>query len=296
LRLLLGQPGRYRAAWASRADKVPPSDISQAAVAKVIVDHLRTHGQIVDDGGAYRAIKDRVNRALSGQTLTPSTLRLFSQAFLFSQEDARLLWSRFLGTTANQVSYVIDDLRLPPANAAAFNPRGYRVVSLWDVHHIGANRMPSRHTTRQIIRATTDGLSRCSIRFDIDALTVAVQEFDTSELYLCPDGLYAIDILLPRVLQCGDEQELNYALYYPAPTSDRQRFQRSALGNVIEEACVEVQFSPQRRPSKVWWAIWQERDGKPALREPVELNPERSSVFKKVLSAAQTIFGFCWDW
>jgi len=283
--------------WVRRADKAPAGDISQVAVAKVIADHLQAIGQLPsDDIGAYRALKDRVNRALSGQALTPSTLRLFAQAFLFSQDDALQLWSYFLGTTHDDAAYLLDDLRLPPRGAAAFRPRGYQVISLAEVHVLGPDGAPNRHTTKQIIRATSDSLTRCPVRFDTDTLAISVPDGSASDLYACPDGMYAIDIIFPHSLHIGEEREVHYTLHYSTRTPDRQRFRRSALHHSIDEASIEVRFSPQCRPSTVWWAIWQQSEESPSLREPVQLSAERNSVVKTVMFAARTIFGFCWDW
>lgn len=295
--MLLAQPGRYRAFWASQADKLSPGEISQAAVARVIAGHLQSNGRLPpEDDRAHRALKDRVYRALNGQALTPSTLRLFAEAFLMSQEDARQLWSCLLGTTPDQTAEIIRTLRLPPADAAAFQPSDYRVVSLHEVHEVGADGAPSKHHTTQKLEASVDGVSRCPVRFDTSTLAVSVSGGDTSAVYKCYDGLYAVDILLPKTLLRGEIYEVSYTLRYQAPTWNDQRFQRSALRIPIDEARIEVHFSPHRRPRKIWWAIWQElrQDSTPTLREPVTL--KGNSVTKKVTSAARTIFGFCWDW
>lgn len=104
--MLLGDRAAYRARWAALVEKTSDDEISQAAVAKVIVEHLREDGQ--DGQTDYRLLKDRVCRALSGRTLTPSMLRLFVEAFRFSQEDTRHLWALFLGARTDEARVLLD--------------------------------------------------------------------------------------------------------------------------------------------------------------------------------------------
>lgn len=101
LRMLLNERESYRARWACLAGKTPPGEISQAAVAKVIVGHL---DKTADGSGQmdFRLWKDRVYRALSGQALTLSTVRVFAEAFAFNEQDKRQLWALLFGTTPDE--------------------------------------------------------------------------------------------------------------------------------------------------------------------------------------------------
>src|SRR5687768_14731231 len=92
LRTLLNECEAYRSQWSCLAGKTPPGEISQAAVAKVIVDHLRKTG-IQASELDYRLLKDRVCRGLSGRALTSSTLQLFMAGFSINDAHAQHLWA-----------------------------------------------------------------------------------------------------------------------------------------------------------------------------------------------------------
>jgi hypothetical protein len=248
----------------------------------------------------HRQLKDRVYRALSGKTITVETLQWFIQAFGLSHDDAKQLWSAFSGADPDQIDHVLTDLATPPNDAAAFRAINAETISLYDEHHLGADGFPTRHFTRQLIRATDDGVSRYPLRFDTATVRIRSNIGSVSELYACGAGLFAADINLPRQLRKGQTIEFAYEIDFSTrdwsssqpPTPE---YRRSAL-RPISDLAVTVRFDQTRVPRRIWWGTWPNLDERtvPSLREPVSLDDH--SVHKELLSAQQTIVGFRWEW
>lgn len=100
---LLNQPpphGRYRELWVGKADKPRKSELSQAAVARVIMEYLTSKGHPISDHRAFRSL---VSRALNGVHLTKETLSLFIDAFAMTEDDAQKLWMLFAGAKPDHV-------------------------------------------------------------------------------------------------------------------------------------------------------------------------------------------------
>jgi hypothetical protein len=281
--MLLNERGTYRSQWARLVGKTSPGEISQAAVAKVIVDHLRTTG---DDTSQldHRLFKDRVYRALSGRALTPSTLGLFVAAFRFSEVDARQLWALFLGAT-------------PDEARAAVEPPGFHVLCLADTHEVNSEGRPQLHTVKQRITATKDGVSRFPLRFDSAAVEIKAFTGTIGDIYRCADGLFAADVVLPKVLMRDEHFDVEYVIEYPADAKDDPEFLRGAEGKHIDSATIVVKFSPSRRPRTVWWMVLSRlMGGRTVFREQVKIDRKTSSVSKTVLSVEDVVIGFRWEW
>lgn len=284
LRVLLSENETYRDRWICLAGKTPPGEISQAAVARVIVDHLRKAG---DEAVRldYRLLKDRVYRALSGRALTRSTLALFAAAFPFSDEDTRYLWALFLGTT-------------PDGARAAFRPPNYHVASLSMIHEVNSEGRPRSRRVRQRITANEDGVSRVPLRFDSSDVAVKISDGDISDTYRCADDLFAVDVLLPKVLNKNESFNLEYVVEYPADANADPEFLRGAIGQYIDSATIEVKFSRANPPSTVWWTVLSNlgSGGRTVLREQVEIDHKKSSVSKTVSSVDDVVIGFRWEY
>ncbi len=284
-----------------QAAKARAGEISQAAVARVIVEYLKIEGTLrVDDDREYRKLKDRVYRALSGRALTPDTLIWFTCAFILSQEDARQLWARFNGGSPDQVDEgFIKRLCIPPKHAAAFGTAGFETVSLTERHSVGPDGLPAEHHTEQRIRATEEWLWRFPVRFTDRISTFEVKRASgrRSEIYRCGEGVYAVDIILPEPLKRGEEATVEYVLTYDPSNPDERRFQRGALHN-MRDVEISVAFDPSRPPGAVWWANWREfgTEATPFVQEPITFDPTAPVVRKKLTSAEQTTVGFCWRW
>jgi hypothetical protein len=283
-----------------QAGKLRAGEISQAAVARVIVDYLKVQGTLdAGDDLEYRKLKDRVYRALAGKAMTPDTLAWFTCAFVLTREDARQVWAGFTGARPDQVDGYVSDLLIPPPQAAAFAPLGFETKSLHETHEIGIDRRPIRHHVKQQIQATEEWGWRYPVRFswkiaDFDVINGSGAK---SELYRCEDNLYAVDIILPRPVRKGETTVIEYELTLDPANPDDGLFQRVALPN-MRDIVIKVCFSPKRSPRTVWWAHWREigSDTPPYLREQIEFDPESPSVQKRLTCAEHTIVGFCWQW
>lgn len=297
LRTLLERPGRYRDRWVRRAEKPRSGQISQAAVARVLAEYLNRYEGKDDDEAAYRHLKDRVHRALSGQALTPDTLEWFTRAFLLTEDDARSLWSRFVGGNPEQTDGIIRRLAPPPTNAAAFEPLRYETVELYETHYVDRDGRPEKHETIQSIRATADGVSRYPLRIDTKA-HVQVEEgvVRASDTYRCDDDIYAIDVMLPHELREGECIDVRYSIFFEDDCAQQSVFRRAAYPP-IENMTVEIKFDTRKIPRSVVWATWRDfsSDSPMLTCEPME--PDDKGVVRKCLrSAKRTVVGFVWNW
>src|ERR1035438_1926072 len=104
LQELLESDPRYRRLWRRRVAR-DHSDLSQAAVAKVIEGYLWDSGERSDDvTDLARQLKDRVSRAFRGDRLSSETLGWFIAAFYMNEGDERRLWAAFAGRDDDTLS------------------------------------------------------------------------------------------------------------------------------------------------------------------------------------------------
>lgn len=89
LRELLERPGKYRAFWETRIARLGKSALNEAAIARVLAEHLWDVGERPDtDVELPRRLRDRVSRALDGSVLSAETLRWFIAAFKIDPRSA----------------------------------------------------------------------------------------------------------------------------------------------------------------------------------------------------------------
>ncbi|MEV0681186.1 hypothetical protein AB0I60_32180 [Actinosynnema sp. NPDC050436] len=291
LRELLNRPGRYRERWVKQVGKARDGEISQAAVARVIVDYVRLRSGATPD---YRTLRSRVHRALAGTSLTADTLALFVGAFSIADRDVRTLWARFAGTGSEEVE-ALRTLAPPPLEAVGFQASKFEVLSSNEIHYVDENGSPMRHSMHQLLVARADGLARFPVQFDTPDIAVTDASHRCSELYRSTSDTYAFDLIFTKPLRHGDEVEISYevALSYVAPQSD---FRRIAV-RPMSDMSIAVHFSSHNLPSRVWWASWRDPspDSEPLTREPVPV--DESKVSKRLsFAASSSIVGFCWTW
>src|SRR6266705_3897639 len=160
---LLVRPGGYRRLWEQYVVRARRGGITQLAVAEVLARHLwsypRGHG---DADVLPHQLKDTVSRALTGKLLSRSTLALFIDAFGFSDQEADRLWQLWEGS--GTVSVLSGPRAVTPRTEeelrAALGPRRHQTLSLHDHVYVGAEGLPARARTLQVIEATADGLDR----------------------------------------------------------------------------------------------------------------------------------------
>jgi hypothetical protein len=184
------------------------------------------------------------------------------------------------------------------AGHGAASPAGHRTVAAHEWHLVGADGLPVRHRTLHVVRALRDGMDRYTLRFDSGEAEVrAVRGVRVVHQRPEPGGLTAVDMLLPRPLDPGETATFEYETTFrwrsvPPPEVRRSMTRR------VERLDMRVEFSPERLPATVHWAVW---DGfAPGARvraaERVELDREHAA--HRFLDAVEEGFtvGFTWTW
>jgi hypothetical protein len=290
---LLAYEPAYRDCWAAYATRRSGAGVNQTAVAQVLAAHQWDSGEVSEGDVALPArLKHVVNRALIGRVLAPSTLRLFTKAFAMSRGDAADLWSRYTGADPARLVVVAhpEDLRTLP-----LQPATYETISCHEFHTIGADGLPSHHRTVHVIRAVAE-VTRYTYRFDTDAVVVAVLRGGTATpMYrTTSDGLYAVDIVLPRRLQPGETASFEYSTLFAYLSPPKSEFRRGAARRAANIE-INVQFHPNRIPKRIWWSIWDgiESD-QPAEEMDVNLEPDLT-VHRYLDAVEGRLVGFRWQ-
>jgi hypothetical protein len=304
LRELLQRPGPYRRQWEQHVVRARPGEITQLAVAEVLARYLWSYPRVPGDADVLpHQLKDTVSRALSGRLLSRSALALFIEAFGLSDQEADRLWRLWEG------SGTISVLSGPRAMAsrteqelhAALGPRRHQTLSLHDHVYVGADGMPARTRTLQVVEAIADGLDRIPYLYDTKALTLEVGQGCTEllgDLYQVTEEVFATYIALARALETGETTTLEYWTtyqYQPDPLDPREREYRRAVMGRLENFDVRVEFHPDKLPSGIWWATWDGLEGGILDQEPVALDRQHS-VHRYLRFIEKTVVGFHWAW
>ncbi|QLQ16930.1 MAG: hypothetical protein HZY73_16155 [Micropruina sp.] len=285
--LLVRSP--YAERWAAHIDRRQPHQIHQSGVCHVLADYLWANGLHTDTSEELaRKLKDRVYRALAGQSLSRATVRWFIEAFEMSPEDAAELVR--LSTAQRGAETILGGLSLSPGTLP---PQRHETVSLSDWHTIGPDGLPESHRTVHVIRAR-EPMDRYPYLFDTDAASVSVMRGGhAGAAYALGNGLFGVDIELPQPLAAGQTHVLEFVTEFWYRTPPPQELRRAATGR-IDNVDLRVQFHHLRLPQQVWWSVWDALDGEPVRSEVVELAPDK--VVRRSLDAIEaTIVGFRWD-
>ena len=298
LRELLLRPGEYRRSWERHSLIARRDEVNFDAVAAVLADHLARHPETpADRDNEPRRHKDKVARALSGKMMSESTLELFIAAFGISRDDAHTV--RALWQGSERVRFLVGARAVPPETAAAFGPTRHRTVSVHEYHFIGADGLPERHETRQVIEAIEDGLDRYPYRFDTDALTVEVGRGCrglVGPLYRVGPGVYAVDIALEERLARQETTTLEYTTTFHYRVAPKPEFRRAAQRR-IEGVNIVVRFHPAKPPSAIWWACWDGIDGEVVADSVLACALDGNLTVQRFVSSVEdTVVGFFWQW
>jgi len=304
LRELLQRPGGYRRLWEQHVIRARSGEITQLAVAEVLARRLWSYPRVPGDVDVLpHQLKDTVSRALSGRLLSRSTLSLFIDAFGFSDAEADRLWRLWEGSGTISVlsgpravtSRTEQELR------AALGPRRHQTLSLHDHVTVGAEGVPVRMRTLQVIEAIADGLDRVPFLYDTKALTLEVGQGCTEltgDLYQVTEDVFVTFISLARALDAGETTTLEYwATYqYPGDSLDphEREYRRAVMGR-LENFDIRVEFHPDKLPAGVWWATWDGLEGGIIQQEPVTLDTQHS-VHRYLRFIEKTVAGFHWSW
>jgi hypothetical protein len=304
LRELLLRPGRVRRTWEQYAERSRRGQVNQLAVAEVLARYLWAHPRRPGDSELLpRQLKDTASRALSGKLLSRSTLGLLMEAFTLPDADQEHLWRLWEGSP--RVRMLSGPRAMNPELvsqvATVFGPPGHHTVALHDHLQIGADGMPVRARTLQVVEATRPGLDRMPYIYDTFALTLEVGQGclpPAEPLARVGDGMYVMSIPLAKVLDAGETLTLEYWTTYRYPAAYAQRGDREyrrAIMRRAENLDIRVEFDAERIPACVWWAVWDGMQGGITEQHRVELDSQHS-VQRYLRVAEQTVVGFHWDW
>lgn len=289
---LLTHEDRYRRQWRAHVQRQSRQGLHRSAVSAVLAAHLWEEGEVAEeDHGLPRRMKDVVSRALSGQLLSAPTLAHFIGAFEMSDVHARQLWAAYEEDRAGPGAPVVPSR--PPGRS--FRRPACHTVQLDEHHVVGADGLPVRHRTRQVIQAL-EPMAHYSCRVDTSAVSVDVARGGVAGPTYATDqpGLFGIDIHFPRMLQPQETRVLEYTTWFEyrdPPPPEFRRGVRRTVGSVA----IQVDFHPDRLPQRVWWAAWERLDAPPVARELVHLD-ETHSVHRFTDEVRDEVIGFLWQW
>lgn len=288
LSALLLQPN-YARRWQEHITRRQSHALHQSAVCQVIADYLWSSGlHPITDEKLPRTLKDRVYRALTGQSLSLGTLRWFIEAFeMTGQDTADLL--RLAEPHGAHATLVAGRSVAP----GTLPPKHHETLRLDEVHKVGPDGLPESHRTVHTIRAVED-LDRYSCVFDTDAASIRVLRGGHSgQPYALDQGLYAVDIILDEPLLAGQTTTVEFHTtfwYRSAPPAELRR----ATSGRIAELSLRVQFHQLRLPISVWWSEWPGIDDAPASSERLSLAADKS-VTRQITDVEHTVVGFRWE-
>ncbi len=307
LRQLLLRPGRFRSIWEQYAERSRPGHINQLAVAEVLARHLWEYPRRSGDADVLpRQLKDTASRALSGKLLSKAALRLFIDAFDLPQFEQDQLWKLWQGAARTRVLSGPRSLRGPARQEleTAIGPAQHRTLSVHDHHYVGADGLPLRTRTLQVVEAITDQVQRIPYLYDTSALSIDLVQGCTglgSRFREVTSGVYATDLLLARTLGYGDTATLEYITTFsyqkvaPAALTGEFAEYRRAVRRRMENVDIRVEFDPHRLPAAVWWASWDGIDGAVDQQERVDLDAQHSA-HHFLQSLENAVVGFHWEW
>ncbi len=283
----------YRRLWQEQAERRRSGGVSQAGVARVIALHLWGSGERSDSETTLpRDLKDRVRRALAGESLTPETLNWFIRAFGMDQRDEHSLWAAYAGDRDQSagISYTITSSR-----ELALRQR-HRTIALFERYTVSAERKLAERRTLHTITALEDGIDTYPFNHEPAIERIEVVYGGTlGRRYIHGDGLHTDAIVLDRKLGKGDSASLEYRSFYPRNGYDATEVRRPAHGR-SDNIDIALQFPESARPQRISWAVWPDHhEGEPVDEEPVSLNAE-GRVRRFVRFIEETVVGFRWEW
>ncbi|MGO8959155.1 MAG: hypothetical protein ACLQFR_17585 [Streptosporangiaceae bacterium] len=304
LQQLLLKPGRYRHSWEQHVSRERRGTVNQLAVAEVIANHLRSAPRgAADLHITPHQLKDTVSRALTGKLLSRPALKLFIDAFGFSEHEADRLWRLWNGSATIGVltgSHAVP-MQAEEDLTRALGPRRHQTLSLHDHVYIGPDGRTDRARTLQVIEATAPGVDSIPFLCDTNVLTIEVGQGCkelASQLRQVRTDVFAAEIRLARTLEMGETITLEYwtTYRYPGDLNDpSEREWRRGVLRQLENYDIRVQFHPDKLPTGVWWARWDGTEGEVLERQQVSLDSQ-FSAHKYLRSFERAVAGFYWQW
>jgi hypothetical protein len=239
-----------RRLWLRHAIVGPADGVNQRAVAAVLAGYLADRGERPDSLDLPRRLKDRVNRALSGSSLSAETLRWFIEAFELDPDQESALFQAWLGSGDTDHGAVDDQLE------DGVDDDGHRTLHLQEWHRLGPDGIPSVHETVQTIQATGETLEGYLYRFDRKEVVVdGLHGGRAGPVHQVDEGLHGVWITFPTPLSKGDTATLRYRTRFAFESPPPPRFRRASRRR-IDQVLVIVEFHPARMPRRVRWCQW----------------------------------------
>jgi hypothetical protein len=270
-------------------------EVHQVAVAKALASCLQDHG---DGDVDYGQLTCRVSRALRGEVLSRSTLRLFIETFQFNEEHTAALWRQWQGIDLGRViTGELPRAASSSSSSSSHNLPQYETVLLHEFHYLGPDGKPLRHRTLRNIRSLVDGLAIYRYSFDTSDLTVdRIGGGLPGSLYPLTANIWSVDIALSRALDRGEEHLLEFesTFHYNKPV---EACFRRAAHERLENVAIRVEFHPDKLPRNVWWTEWRD------YREPYAVPISRQSILLDMEHVAyhrldvldRAVAGFAWE-
>ena len=175
----------------------------------------------------------------------------------------------------------------------------YRTMSLHEWHLVGPDGLPALHRTVHVLRAMRAGLDCYAYRFDTseaEAQVRAIRGVRAGAPRVDEEGLTVVDLEFVHPLEFGETASLEYETAFTWKTVPPPQVRR-ATRKRLERLDMRVQFSPERRPAELQWAVWDGYGPAARLRgaEVVELDHE-CAAHRFVDEIAQGTVGFTWRW
>jgi hypothetical protein len=288
--LLVVRPA-YRARWqrlARQQDTLRSgfATAQQAAVARVLAEHLRGTGQApTADRALHRRLKDRVHRALAGRVMSRATLDLFLAAFGIDGPDADELTGLLERGTGGQQA-------VRPALAGPEPSTTYRTVALSESLTLGPDGRGRRLRTIHVVRAVRT-LPGYRYLLEPGAVGLSVLRAGRAGTSTRVGPVPAVEIMFHRPLEPGRTVSVEAVARF-ATEGPRPGHFRRGTADRLENVELQVRFHPGLLPERVWWTVWSVAPTIRLIRsEPAPIDPD-GTVHRFLDAVEAQLVGFRW--
>jgi hypothetical protein len=173
----------------------------------------------------------------------------------------------------------------------------HRTVSLHEWHLLGPDGLPLRHRTVHVLRALRPGVRRYTMFFDShEARVRAVRGARAGAPRAVEEGLTAVDLELHRPLDAGETASLEYETEFEWRSVPPPRMRRG-MRQRVERLDMRVEFSAERLPERLEWAVWDGFGPDARVRAAEEVLLDADCAAHRFLDAAEGVtVGFTWRW
>lgn len=181
---------------------------------------------------------------------------------------------------------------------------GYRTQHVHETHILGADGVPARHETRQVVTATRDGLDTFHHVFltgdgagsiDDEVRVEAISGCVVGRLLREPPDVVCVPLHFGISLRRGESHLFEYAVELSYPRDPPPPELRRGVRTPLEQLLLRVVFHPGRRPASVQACRWPTPSGEPEIVAPLRLDGDHA-VHHLVHQPAPGVYGVRWSW